>query len=556
MSTSWFPVSVLLLCLLAAAPLRAEQAGCGSVIVPTGVGMGPPAGVNSLNPLLTTSAYSHEVIEQFLRPLVWIDRHGQPDFDRSVAASVDTPDDGSTFLVTLHNWRWSDGVPITADDLLFTLDLIRSMGPAYAWYGLGGVPTLIASSRVVSAHQLELRMVRKVNPRWFVSLGLGNLLYPLPRHVFAGMSPVELRRRQNDAALFAVGDGPFVLQEYAVGRHAVLVPNPLYGGHHPQVRRLVIAFPTGNTALEQMRAGALDMASIPYLLTRFATRLPGFGVVRPTPIFAYGDGYINFRSGTAPFLADDAVRRAITRGIDQQEIVDLIYRGQASVDHGPVPPSMVDLQSDAARAGYPDLSFDPAAAGALLAKDGWSPGPDGILLRNGQRLAFSILTSSESADGIIQAQLIQRNLRRIGMEVSIRTIGFNQLLAILDGNGHDWDVVTIRWSITTYPNMHDFFSSDGALNNGHFVDPRMDALNRDVMFGSGDGPLRAVQDYTAERAPHLYLPSGTPEVLVRPGIGHVSDFLSPNGMWSAELLTLSGPLACGAGAGGGDAAHP
>ena len=78
----------------------------------------------------------------------------------------------------------------------------------------------------------------------------------------------------------------------------------------------------------------------------------------------------------------------------------------------------------------------------------------------------------------------------------------------------------------------------------------MDALNRDVMFGSGDGPLHAVQDYTAERAPHLYLPAGTPEVLVRPGIGHVSDFLSPNGMWSAELLTLSGPLSCAAGAGG------
>ncbi len=537
-------------CLLAGPHGRAEDAGCGSVIVPTGVGVGPPAGVNSLNPLLTSSVYAHEVIEQFLRPLVWIDRHGEPDFSRSVAAAVTTPDDGSTFLVTLHDWRWSDGVPVTAGDLLFTLDLIRSMGPRYVWYGLGGVPTLIASSRMVSPHKVELRMTRKVNPRWFVSLGLGNLLYPLPKHVFAGMDPVELRRRQNDASLFAVGDGPFVLEEYAVGRHVVLVPNPLYGGHRPEVRRLVIAFPTGNTALEQMRAGALDMASIPYLLSGFAAGLPGFEVVKPSPIFSYGDGYINFRSKQAPFLADDAVRRAMTRGIDQNEIVDLIYRGQASVDHGPVPPSMADLQSSAARAGYPDLSFDPAAASALLAKDGWVAGPDGILVRDGQRLAFTILTTSESTDGIIQAQLIQRNLRRIGMDVSIRAIGFNQLLATLAGNGHDWDMVTLRWSIATYPNTHDFFASDGGQNYGHYLDPRMDALNRDVMFGSGDGPLHAVQDYTAEHAPHLYLPAGTPEVLVRPGIGHVSDFLSPNGMWSAELLTLSGRLSCAAGPGG------
>ena len=555
MSWPWFPIFVLTLCLLAGPSARAEQPGCGSVIVPTGAGMGPPAGVNSLNPLLTSSVYAHEVIDQFLRPLVWIDRHGQPDYGRSVAAAVDTPDDGATFLITLHDWRWSDGVPVTAADLAFTLGLIRTMGPGYVWYGLGGVPTLIASSRVVSAHQLELRMVRKVNPRWFVSLGLGNLLFPLPAHVFAGLSPMELRRRQNDASLFAVGDGPFLLKEYAVGRHVVLVPNPSYGGRHPQVRRLVIAFPAGNTALEQMRAGALDMASIPYLLSRFAARLPGFGVVEVTPAFNYGDGYINFRSRAAPFLADLAVRRAMTRGIDQKEIVDLIYRGQAGVEHGPVPSSMAELQSDAARAGYPDLSFDPAAASALLAKDGWTAGADGILVRDGRRLAFSILTSSESSDGIIQAQLIQRNLRRIGMDVSIRTVGFNQLLATLEGNGHDWDMVTLRWSISTYPNMHDFFSSDGGQNYGHYLDGRMDALNREVMFGSGDGPLHAVQDYTAEQVAHLYLPSGTPEVLVRPGIGHVSDFLSPNGMWSGELLTLSGPLACAAGPGSPDAAR-
>ena len=177
-------------------------------------------------------------------------------------------------------------------------------------------------------------------------------------------------------------------------------------------------------------------------------------------------------------------------------------------------------------------------------------------MRDGQRLAFTILTSSESPDGVIQAQLIQRNLRRVGMDVSIRAIGFNQLLATLAGNGHDWDLVTLRWSIVTYPNVHDFFASDGAQNFGHYRDPRMDALNRDVMFGSGDGPLHAVEDYTAERMPHLYLPSGTPEVLVRPGIGHVSDFLSPNGMWSAELLTLSAPLACTATDGGARAPAP
>ena len=528
-----------------APPARAaDRAGCGTVIVPTAVGSGGASPITSFNPLLNTALGAHQVLEQFYRPLVWIDAPGRPDPSRGLAQSVDTPDDGLTFVITLHDWTWSDGVPVTADDLLFTLDLIRRLGPGYSYYGHGGVPMLIGRAEALSPHRVALHMTRKVNPSWFVSLGLGNILFPLPRHVFAGMSLTEMRRRQTDPGLFKVSDSAFILKDYAIGRHIVLEPNPLYGGTHPRIRRLVLAFPNGTAALEQMRAGQLDIANIPFLLTAKTERLPGFDVVRRAPNFGYGDGYLNYRSIHAPFLRDEAVRRAIIRGVDQREIIDLAFHGQAEVDHGPVPPAMASMLSPLARAGYPDLSYDPAAARALLLADGWRPGPDGIMAKDGQRLAFTDMTSSESATGVMQAQIIQRNLRAIGIENDIQLLGFNQLLATLDGNGHDWDMATLLWSVETYPDVHDFFSSDGQLNFGHYLDPRMDRLNQDVMFGDGDGPLFAVEDYTAESAIHLYLPDGTYSVLVRPGLGGVADFLGQNGMWSPELLTLSGPLAC------------
>ncbi len=524
----------------------AERDGCGTVIVPTSLGSGAAAPITSFNPLLNTALGAHQVLEQFYRPLVWIDAQGRLDPSRGLAQAVDTPDGGLTFVVTLHDWMWSDGVPVTADDVLFTLDLIRRLGSSYAYYGHGGVPTLIARAEASSPHRVTLRMTHRVNPDWFVSLGLGNLLFPLPRHVFGTMSLLEMRRRQTDPALFRVSDSAFVLKEYAVGRHIVLEPNPLYGGTHPHIRRLVLAFPNGTAALEQMRAGELDIANVPFLLTERIARLPGFDVVSRPPNHGYGDGYFNYRSVHAPFLRDPAVRRAIIRGVDQREIIRLVFHGQAQVDHGPVPPAMDSMLSPAARAGYPDLSYDPAAARALLLADGWRPGPDGIMVRDGQRLAFTDMTSAESTPGVLQAQVIQRDLRAIGIDNDIQLVGFNQLLATLDGNGHDWDMATLLWSVQSYPDVHDFFSSDGQLNFGHYLDPRMDALNRDVMFGDGDGSLHAVQDYAAEQAIHLYLPTGTYGVLVRPGIGHVADFLTPNGMWSPELLTLSGPLACSA----------
>ncbi|WP_419729071.1 peptide ABC transporter substrate-binding protein [Lichenicola sp.] len=545
---------------MACGPTRAAGgATCGTVIVPTAVGSGGSATLTSFNPMLTDALGAHQVIEQILRPLVWIDRHGKPDPERGLAQSVTTPDDGLTFVITLHDWKWSDGVPITSDDLVFTFDLMHRLGTGYVYYGTGGMPTLVAGVTRLSDHQVQLRMVRKVNPDWFISLGLGNVLFPLPKHKFDGLSLVELRRRQTDTSLFSVSSGPFLLQDYQVGRHIVMVPNPLYGGHHPQIRRLVLAFPNGTTALEQLRSDNLDIANVPYLLAGLMGRLPGFDIVTLHPGFGYGDGYFNFHSHNAPFLADDAVRRAITRGIDQKQIIDLVFHGQAVVDHAPVPASMTDMQSDRGRAGYPELSFDPAAARAGLLADGWKPGADGIMARDGHRLAFTILTSAEGATNALQAEVIQRNLRVVGMEVSIQLVGFNQLLATLDGNGHDWDLAVLLWSVATYPDVHDFFSSDGTENFGHYLDPHMDQLNRDVMFGSGDGPLHAVEDYTADQAPHLYLPYPTPNVLVRPGLGGITDFLSPNGMWSAELLTLSGPLACPPGqplaSGGADAPH-
>lgn len=534
-------------CLIAGAVapgLAAPADRCGTVIIPTGVGFSAPAAVVSLSPLLSTALYAHQVFEQIYRPLVWIDREGSPDPARGLAQSVDTPDDGLTFVVTLHDWQWSDGVPITADDLLFTIDLVRRLGPSYVYYGTGGMPTLIASARALSPHQVELRMTRKVNPSWFISLGLGNQFFPLPKHVYQGLSLVDIRRRQNDPKLFAVSDSAYVLKEFAIGRHLVFERNPLYGGHRSQIRRLVISFPNGNASLEDMRSGALDMADIPFLLSGFARTLPGFETVQPTPNFLYGDGYFNFRSTRAPFLADANVRRAITRGIDQHEIIDLVYRGHGLVDHGPVPGSMGPMQSEAAQAGYPDLSYDPAAAKALLAQDGWTPGADGIFVKDGKRLTFEIETSSDSVTGVIQAQILQRDLRAIGMDVSLHLVGFNQLLATLAGNGQDWNLLILNWTIPSYPDVHDFFASDGSENYGHYSDARMDALNHDVVFGSGDGALHAVQDYAAEQMPHLYLPGGTPAILVRPGIGGVTDFISPHGMWSPELLTLSGAFAC------------
>lgn len=520
------------------------DAGCGTVVLPAGLGQSDPQGVTSLNPLLTNSVYNQQIIYQIYRPLVWIDRNVNYDPEMSLASAVDTTDGGQTWRLTIKPWRWSDGVPVTSADVVFTFDLIRRIGPGYVWYRLGGIPNLIDHVTALSPHLVELKLTRRVNPAWFLRLGLGNNIKALPEHVYHGMSLREMRARQTDPKLFAVSDSAFLLADFDVGRHLTLVPNPLYGGRHPHIRRLVIDFLEGGNALQALRSGEIDAANVPFRLWDLARSLPGLRTEKLDGPFGYLSMILNFRSKHAPFLNDTRVRRAIATAIDQKQLIALAYHGQGEATHGPVPLAMTAFLSPQARAGYSDLDYDPARARALLDQAGWKPSADGIRVRDGQRLAFDIEVSSGVVDRLIILQVAQRNLAAVGIAMSIRGVEFNELFATLAGNGHDWDSIMIAWTVESYPDQQEFFSSDGTQNFGHFRDARMDALNEAVIANAGDQALHAVQDYAAGLQPFIFLPTGAISVLTRDGLDGMKAMAAPAGTWSPELLTLSGAMAC------------
>ncbi len=537
---------LLLVILLAVAPPGGAwaAAGCGTVVLPAGLGQSDPQGVTSLNPLLTTSVYNKEIIYQIYRPLVWIDRNVAYDPELSLASAVETPDGGQTWRMTIKPWLWSDGVPVTAADVVFTFDLIRRIGPAYVWYKVGGIPNLIDHVVALSPHEVELKLTRKVNPDWFLRLGLGNTFSPLPEHVYRGLSVREMRMRQTDPKLFAVSDSAFLLADYQVGRHLTLVPNPLYGGQHPHIKRLVIDFLEGGNALQALRSGEIDAANVPFRLWNLARSLPGLRTARLDGPFGYLSMMMNFQSHHAPFLNDLRVRQAIATAINQKEIIALAFHGQDQEIHGPVPIAMTAFLSAQAKAGYSNLDYNPARARALLDAAGWKPGPDGIRVRDGQRLAFNIEVSAGVVDRLITLQVIQRNLAAVGIAMDIRGVEFNELFATLNGNGHDWDSIMIGWTVENFPDSQEFFSSDGTQNYGHFRDARVDALNEAVINTAGDQALHEVQDYIAQLQPFIFLPTGRISALARVGLDGVRAMISPTGGWSPELLTLSGPMAC------------
>ena len=522
----------------AAAPVQT----CGTVVLPSGLGQADPQAVSSLNPLLSSLTYNLQIMQQIYRPLVWLDRHVNYDPELSLASSVTTSDAGRTWHFTINSWLWSDGVPVTAADVLFTFETIRRLGPAYVNYGIGGIPTYIADVRVTGSHDVVLTLDREVNPDWFLRTGLSIMV--LPEHVYGGLTLQQMRMRQTDPDLFHVSDGPFVLEDFVVGRHLTLVPNPLYGGRKPAIRRLVVDFLEGGNALQALRAGEIDAADIPYRLWDLARALPGLATTKLDGPFGYMVLYLNMRSATATFLRDMRVRQAIAIALDQDEMIALAWHGQAGEVHGPVPPAMTGFVSQSARLGYPALRHDPERARALLDAAGWHPGRDGIRTRDGQALRFSIGVSSGVVDRLIELQVAQRDLAAVGISIDLRGLEFNDLIATMKGNGHDWDGNMIGQTIEGYPDGQQYFSSDGTSNYGHYEDARMDELNRAVVGDAGHRALDAAQDYTAAQQPVIFLPDGAVSLLARPGLHGLREMENPLGSWSPEFLSLSGDMAC------------
>ncbi len=518
-------------------------AACGTVVLPPGTGAGPPGAVSSLSWPLSNSLYNDEAISQIYRPLVWLDGNLDYDPSMSLASEVATTDGGQTWRLTLKPWLWSDGTPVTARDVVFTFNLIRALGPNYVHYRTGGIPDLLDHVIALSPHAVEIRLTRRVNPDWFLRLGLSENIKPLPEHVYRGLSLAALRARQTDPSLFRVSDGPYLLAGWNLARHLTLVANPRFGGRHPAVKRLVIDFLEGDNALQTLRAGETDAANVPYSLWDLVRTLPGFRIKTIAGPFSFASIILNFRSRHAPFLRDVRVRQAIASAIDQKQIIKLVFHGQAQEVHGPVPAAMTRFLSPEAKAGYAELEYNPAHARALLDQAGWTPGPDGVRANGGQRLAFDVGVPAEG-NGLLTLQIAQRDLAAVGIAMSLRTIEFNELLATLDGNGQDWDGISIAWTVESFPDSTQFFSTTGDANYGHYRDARMDALDAAIVSEPGLAALYASEDYAAEQQPFIFLPQPRASVLIRDGVDGIADMVAPNGTWAPEKLTLSGGMAC------------
>jgi peptide/nickel transport system substrate-binding protein len=502
---------------LAGLALLVAAAGCGQAAGETGQGAAAaaaapphrggtlvtawgvePTSVNEY--IVTQSAQTMELIEQMFVRLV----REEPDFERHppaftpfLARSFDWSADH--LLLTFHlreNARWSDGVPVTADDVRFTWQ--AQISPEVAWQ-YSYMKSEIADVEVVDAHTARFRF-RRVYAKQMLDANEGGIV---PRHVWGKLPFARWKQSGDWFKQHPVSSGPFLLESWQPQQEVVLRRNPgFFDPSRPHLDRMVMRIiPDQASILTQLDTGEVQFATA--ISPGDAPRIAANPRLTLMPFWYRTWVGVAWNCRRPPF-SEIEVRRALGMALDRPAIVNSIWHGFARVCDSPILPTVWAHD----RALLP-LPHDPAQALALLAARGFKAGPDGTLERGGKPLAFDILTNAGNQQRIDSLVLIQEQLRRIGVRAQPRVVEFNTLLARLDEG--TFDATVVGQTMDTSLDLSAFFSTRaiGQSNQTRYSNPEVDRLLDRAMgradIAASQGDLNRVQEVLEHDQPYTFL---------------------------------------------------
>jgi peptide/nickel transport system substrate-binding protein len=507
--------------------------------------------VLNLNPYYDASPGTAQVRAATMRGL-WIttaDGRWKPDLaakmPRFSDSSIRQAADGS-FEVDLElrpDLAWSDGTPLTLNDLRFTWQWVMDpaqvglVGGTSGWEDIGAID--VSSNGRTATVRFE-----RPYPGFYALLG--NAI--LPEHYFSSILPPEARSRSmpvGPAIRNVPTSGPFRFED-ASSTGVELVRNPNWVGgafnHGAYLDAVSFRYFAGKGDLiDAFLAGDLDVAlnlsADDFASLRGVHPSAGEAIIEP----AWEYEYLGMNQGPDghPMLADIDVRRAIFRAIDRSALYGALFPGfpvPSSPACSPAPPGTFWRDESLQCPG-----FDPAAAAATLAAAGWiDSNGDGTIDKDGREAVLEACTTAGNQTRVLALQRIADDLRSVGIRIDIATVDRALIVArwadttpktrcsLYRGT---YDIVLFGWLV-----VFDMFDSyyfpyhsaqwpdadphDG-LNFSRFSDPAMDAalltLRNSIDTTARLSAGRAVQRLFVDRVAEipLYYRASTRGVSIR-----------------------------------------
>jgi peptide/nickel transport system substrate-binding protein len=446
-------------------------------------GSGDPAFVRNFNPYVQGLPSSSFVRGGMYEPLVITTPAGGGREYRWLAQSYSWSNGGRTITLNIRrNVRWSDGKPLTAADVVYSLTAGRQ-DKTMDILGMFREGSNIASVRQKGSHRVVIRLKSKDSQ--FVSVNL-NGIFVVPKHVFSKVRDINTFTNRNP-----VGSGPFVRVSRFNAQDYVLERNPRYWKPgRPKIKCLEYIQATSNdAALLQIVSGKADWTHnfVPNVEKAYIAKNPryyhAFYDVTAYPISLMFDT-AKYPYSLIPF------RKAVSMAIDRKKVSKLGEYGYApptdAIGLSQLFPSWVTdakIKADAKRLA----AYNQSAARRMLTQNGFRYDGDRLIDPRGDRVSFTIHVISGWSDWVASLQIITKNLQDIGIDARVK----------LEPDWGSWfpnatstKFVTLLWQIAATGSPYGFFfnnmhentylpSGQDAVNTGnfaHFKDTRATRL--------------------------------------------------------------------------------
>ncbi len=360
--------------------------------------------------------------------------------------------------------RWHDGVPFTSKDVCFTWKFVTS-----------------PNSETYNREQyLHIQDCRTPDDHTVVFVWDGEYAYYdglfeaiLPEHILGALSTEAIVKYEPyNRGPKTIGTGPFKFAEWKSGEYIRLVRNDQYwrGRALPKIDEIVWAFiPDANTRLNALKSGQYHYGRIQPNQVKDVKDLAGYQTHLVSQNSVMHLDVSRRTPHGALIFGDERVRRAIFQAIDRTAIAGQLMEGTVQVANSPINPTSRFHKADLA---VP--AVDTVMSKQLLDQAGWLMGADGVRHKGADRLTFLISNRAGATDRIAVAQVIQAQLKAIGVEVTFETL--ESAAWTNKWRSGQWEAVVSAWFLPADPSLTGLYACDGANNMTGFCDPELDVL--------------------------------------------------------------------------------
>ncbi len=420
----------------------------------------------TLSPITATDAYESTINQYIYETLV--DR----DYDTlelipQLAERWTVSPDGKRFRFFIKKGiLWSDGIELTADDVVYSFNIIKN--PKTACAPLKVYYVDVKNIRKIDRYTVEFTYSHP----YFLAVELCGGLPIVPKHIFDDGTDFNTHKNNR----MPVGTGPYKLERWVTGKKLVLTVNDRYRGQKPDIKKVVYRLvPEINVALQMLKKGDLDLMTLRTIQwvrqtdsEKFKRNFYKLEYYLPTY------SYIGWNA-KRPYFADKRVRRALTHLINREEILEKLLFGLGKTVTG-----NFYIFGKSYNKKIKKYEYNPDKAAELLKEAGWTDSDgDSILDRNGKKFSFTFTISSGSKFSERLTSILKEDFRKAGIEMNITRYEWAVFVSKL--NSRDFDAVTLRWNLGYSGDPYQLWHSSQIEKGSNFCSFKNDEADRIII---------------------------------------------------------------------------